>query len=374
MELQINLDVISGERTVYAHADGLRHEIGIIPPTKWKSFDAMQMAIVDLCEKNSDWERIRIACQSMIDAAPEVPTGDVSAQVFDPLKLLRGGSVVGDLLKRAAGGDQLAAREFSRAAMKEEMIRAFGSHIVRFTSVTGEGLGSGILLMLPDRTCAIMTCSHVWAYLTKRERVQIYCAATQGGLLLDQRMIQVAVDALYALDMADPIFMEQAGVDALLFRRDAAIIGGHIDGLFPIGARAFDLRGVPKLDLDPEKENYALVGYPIAAQGELGAQFLEYNSAGRNLVFTRHPRDERVGSLNGASGGFLVAVRQGRYRAVGMMVEEHGSVEEVSFDSRERSANPSVFHALPLADLRNMIEKAGRLPFRDREGRIVREC
>jgi hypothetical protein len=90
-------------------------------------------------------------------------------------------------------------------------------------------------------------------------------------------------------------------------------------------------------------------------------------------VFVRHPSEQGSGSLNGASGGLLVAIRNGGYRPVAVLVEEQGPVQEVSVDSCERSQSPSAFHALPLFDLRAMIQNAGRLPFRNRRGTIVLE-
>jgi hypothetical protein len=77
--------------------------------------------------------------------------------------------------------------------------------------------------------------------------------------------------------------------------------------------------------------------------------------------------------LNGASGGLIVAIRNHQYRPVALMLEESEAVLEAAVDSKERAENPSRFYALPLLELRNMVEKAGRLPFRNRDGKIVFE-
>lgn len=373
MRITILEDKITGDRTLMAHCDGTFHEVGVIPRTKWKAVLDMQSAIVELCEKRGDWGSKKIACQSMIDAGQSEDSSDASAQVFDQLKLLRAGNLLGDLLKQAGEGDRSAIMRFSATVAKENMIRTWGSHVIRLTSVIGEALGTGIFLRLPNGTNAILTCSHVWSLLVKHEQIQMLCASWLGGIVLNQKMIKVSVDHLNALDMDDPDFMEKAGVDALQFERDSAIIVGDLQGLFPIGARWFDLRRVA--DLLPENETYAVVGYPRTAKGEIGAQFLQYESSATNHhVFTRHPDDHGAGSLDGASGGIVVAASHGRYRPVALMVEEHGQVTQASVDSSERSANPSVFHALALFKLRIMIEKAGRLPFRDRQNRVVFEC
>ena len=283
----------------------------------------MRSAIEALCERCTDVAKLKCECQAMIDAAPAVSPGHVSAQVFDRLKRMREGSPLGDALDRAAKGDRNAMANFFRVTAQEEMFRTFGSYIVRFTSTSGEGLGTGVLTVLPSRMWGVMTCSHVWAQLTKLDSVQMYCACPDGPIGLSQRMIEVPVDHLCTLDMADRDFMDRAGVDALMFKRDSAIIAGRLKGLLPKGARAFDLRNVS--NLEPRSENYALVGYPRAAHGELGSVLLEYETSATNThVFVRHANDKGAGSLNGASGGLVVAVRRGNYRAVGLMVEEHG--------------------------------------------------
>lgn len=371
-EFKVTQNVITGARMLYAFGDEAWHLIGVIPRTKWAAVNGMQASIVDLCRNRKDWESVTSACQSMIDAAPSVLPGDITAQVFDPLKLLRPGSHLGDLLKKAADGEPNAGGKFLAAVTREEMVRAFGCHIIRFTKVTGEALGTGILLILPDGNCAIMTCSHVWAQIKVYEQVQMLCAAIQGSVALNERMIRVAVDDLCVLDMADHDFMIDAGIDPLQYKRDSCIIAGEIGGLIPIGARAFDLRGI--VGIEPDCEKYALVGYPCAANGELGTRLLEYESSGRNnYVFTQHPADKSIGSLNGASGGLVVAVCSSIYRPVALMVEEQGAVAEASVGLHERPPNPSAFHALPLVKLREMIERAGFLRFKDREGRIVRD-
>jgi hypothetical protein len=276
VKYQFVQNVITGDREIYAELVGRWYMIGNVPKTKWKSVSLMRSAFDEICEKHSDWSTIRSECQGLIDAAPAVPSGDISAQVFDPLKLMRDGSPIGDALARAAHGDHSAIREFPRVVARDQMIRAVGSHIVRFTSVIGEGLGSGIVILLPAKRWGILTCSHVWAHLTKHDRIQIYCAATMDGFGLNQRMIDVPMDSLWFLDMAESEFMEQAGVDSLLFRRDSAILAGDIGGMLPIGARAFDLRGVSQLE--PKEERYALVGNPFGVDG--GAQSAVSRSRG----------------------------------------------------------------------------------------------
>lgn len=116
------------------------------------------------------------------------------------------------------------------------------------------------------------------------------------------------------------------------------------------------------------------MGYPLALSGELKAQFLEHVGSGTiNHAFERHANDQGFGSLNGASGGLIVAIRNHQYRPVALMLEESEAVLEAAVDSKERAENPSRFYALPLLELRNMVEKAGRLPFRNRDGKIVFE-
>lgn len=371
MEFQRLQNTITGASEIYVFGDGAWRRIATVPRTKLNALNELGPEIEAACKESSDWSAVATKCQSLIDNAPSVPPGDISAQVFDQLKLLRKGSAIGDLLETAASGDMAAMHNFPKTVAREEMIWAFGSHIVRFSSVIGEGLGSGILVMLPQRRWGILTCSHVWTHLAaKHARVQILCACTQGTLILNQRIVEIATDTLFALDMADPTFMEKAEVDALLFKRDSAIIMGDLRSVLPPGARAIDLRDVFKLV--PKAERYALVGYPLDSNGELAARFLQFETSSRNhSIFLRHPTDQRAGSLNGASGGLLVAFQRGRYRPVGLMVEEHGAVEEISVDSVARSQVPSVFHVLLLVDLRTMIQNAGELPFRRGDGATI---
>src|SRR5690348_1548387 len=89
---------ITGERKILAFGDGVFHEIGIVEPTKWAAVSRMFPALVDACEKSVDWHSAKSCCQSLINAGPSVHPADVSAQVFDPLKLMRSDSRLGALL------------------------------------------------------------------------------------------------------------------------------------------------------------------------------------------------------------------------------------------------------------------------------------
>src|SRR5438045_6605326 len=91
-ELTPITDATTGARTIYAFGDGALHKIAVVPRTKWKSVSGQHSALVSLCEKSMDWESASSACQSLVDTAPSVPPGDITAQVFDPLKLLRDGN------------------------------------------------------------------------------------------------------------------------------------------------------------------------------------------------------------------------------------------------------------------------------------------
>jgi hypothetical protein len=125
-KIDVLTDVRTGERVLWAKGDGGYDKVGTIPRTKWKAVSGMMSKFHGICLQHNDWGIIRSECQSLIDAAPFVSPGDVSAQVFDPLKLVREGTPVGDLLAKAAGGDHSAMRKF----LVQLCSRKCGAHLV----------------------------------------------------------------------------------------------------------------------------------------------------------------------------------------------------------------------------------------------------